>query len=201
MTRKGRPDGRPSPLVRSESAELLELDAVPGLLEFALQLLSLVALDALLDGLGGLVHEGLGLLEAQAGRRADDLDHLDLLVAGSGQDDVDRGGLLLGRGAVAASAGRRGRRDRGRADAELLLERLDALGELEHGDALELLDPISSAGGHGYLLLFVVSLSGCGRFLGALGGFLGGSRLFGRVGVLAGGLGRVLWPRPAVAPR
>src|SRR3954451_1977242 len=124
MTRKGRPDGRPSPLVRSESAELLELDAVPGLLEFALQLLSLVALDALLDGLGGLVHEGLGLLEAQAGRCADDLDDLDLLVAGAGQDDVDRGGLLLGRCAVAATAARGGSRgrDRSRRYAELLLE-------------------------------------------------------------------------------
>ena len=44
---------------------------------------------------------------------------------------------------VAAAAGGRGRRgDRGRRNAELLLERLDALGELEHRDALELLDPI-----------------------------------------------------------
>src|SRR5213082_1970770 len=39
-----------------------------------------------------LVDEGLGLLEAQAGGRADDLDDLDLLVAGRGEDDVDRRG-------------------------------------------------------------------------------------------------------------
>ena len=44
--------------------------------------------------------------------------------------------------AAAAAAGRRGRRDGRRRHAELLLERLDALGELEHRDALELLDPI-----------------------------------------------------------
>src|SRR5690348_13098817 len=110
-------------------AGLLDLDAAAGLFELGLQLVGLVALDALLDGLRSLVDERLGLLEAQAGRRADDLDDLDLLVAGCGQDDVDRGGLLLGRGAVsAAAAGSRGRgRDCRRGNAELLLERLDAL--------------------------------------------------------------------------
>src|SRR3954471_12141604 len=48
-----------------------------------------------------------------------------------------------GAGAVTAGggAGGGGGGDRGRRDAELLLERLDALGELEHGDRLELLDP------------------------------------------------------------
>src|SRR3954447_13739326 len=130
-------------------SELLELDAAAGLLELGLELVGLVALDALLDRLWGLVDERLGLLQAQAGRRADDLDHLDLLVAGCGEDDVDGGRLLLGRGTVAAASARGGGcRDRGRADAELLFERLDALGELEHGNALELLDPISSGGGH-----------------------------------------------------
>src|SRR5689334_16770930 len=69
--------------------ELLELDAAAGLLELAPELLGLVALDAFLDRLRRLVDEGLRLLEAEAGRRADDLDDLDLLVAGSRQDDVD----------------------------------------------------------------------------------------------------------------
>src|SRR3954470_13690736 len=128
---------------------LLQLDGAAGLLELGLELVGLVALDALLDGLGGLIDERLGLLEAQAGRRADDLDDLDLLVARGRQDDVDRGGLLLGRGTVSAAARGRSRRDGRGAHAELLLERLDALGELEHRDALELIDPISSAGGHG----------------------------------------------------
>src|SRR3954447_10754237 len=102
--------------------ELLQLDASAGLLELALELVGLVALDAFLDGLRSLVDEGLGLLQAQAGRRADDLDDLDLLVAGRGEDDVDRRGLLLvGAGVAAAAAGRRGSRDSGRGDAELLL--------------------------------------------------------------------------------
>src|SRR3954468_21346451 len=125
------------------AGELLQLDARAGLLELGLELVGLVALNALLDGLGGLVDKRLGLLETEAGRRADDLDHLDLLVAGAGEDDVDGGRLLLGRATITARcrAGRSRRGDRLGRDAELLLERLDALGQLEHGDALELVDP------------------------------------------------------------
>src|SRR5207248_510833 len=103
----------------------------------------------LLDGLRGLVDESLGLLEAKTGRGADDLDHLDLLVACAREDDVDRGRALVGGGAVAGRcrAGCRGSRgDRGRRDAELLLERLDALGEVGDRDALELVDPFLGAG-------------------------------------------------------
>src|ERR671914_699256 len=77
--------------------------APAGLFDVGLELLGLVLVDALLDGLGGLVDERLGLLEAQAGGRADDLDDLDLLVAGAREDDVE-GGLLLGGGAVAVTA-------------------------------------------------------------------------------------------------
>src|SRR3954466_788461 len=121
---------------RVPSATLLDLDAASSFLEVGLELVGLLALDALLDGARGLVDEGLGLLQAEAGRRADDLDDLDLLVAGRGEDDVDGRGLLLGRSvATAATGGRGGRGDGRRGDAELLLERLDALRELEHGDA------------------------------------------------------------------
>ena len=63
---------------------LLELDGPAGLLELALELLALLAVDALLDRLGGLVHERLRLLEAKAGGGTDDLDHLDLLLARCG---------------------------------------------------------------------------------------------------------------------
>src|SRR4051794_16052369 len=133
---------------------LLQLDGAAGLLELGLELLGLLALDALLDGLGGLVDERLGLLEAQAGGRADDLDDLDLLVAGAGEDDVDGARLLLLGGGAVAPAGGRGRGGDGLGrDAELLLERLDALRELEHRDALELVDPLLVAGGHVSLLL------------------------------------------------
>src|SRR5215218_2536844 len=97
------------------SVELLDLDGGAGLLEVALELVGLLALHA--------------LLEAEAGRRADDLDDLDLLVAGAREDDVERGLLLLGLGGVAATAATRGGRGgHGRGgDAELLLEGLDAL--------------------------------------------------------------------------
>src|SRR3954470_15992191 len=107
---------------------LLDLDGAAGFLELGLELLGLFLLDALLDGLGRLVDDRLGLLEAQARGRADDLDDLDLLVARGREDDVEGALLLLGRGAVAApgacAGGRRGR-DGLRRHAEPLLERLD----------------------------------------------------------------------------
>src|SRR4051794_26659372 len=136
----------------SDAAGLLDLDARAGLLELALELVGLVAVDALLDGLRGLVDERLGLLEAETGCGADDLDHLDLLVAGAREDDVERRLLLGGRAvAVGGTAARRGGGggDGCRRDAELLLERLDALGQLEDRDLLELVDPLLGAGGHG----------------------------------------------------
>src|SRR5258708_35292841 len=108
---------------------LLDLDLAAGFLDLGDELLGPLALDALLDRLGGLVDERLGLLEAEAGGGADDLDHLDLLVARAGEDHVDRGRLLACTVAVGGAGGRggRGRGDRGRRDAERLLERLDAL--------------------------------------------------------------------------
>src|SRR5215213_6708097 len=131
-----------------ERGKLLQVDASAGLLELALELLGLVAVDALLDRLGGLVHECLGLLEAQAGRCAHDLDHLDLLLAGGSQHHVDGAGLLLG-GCAAVTCGGGGGwgRDRGRGHAELLLQRLDQLGQLEYGHLLDLFDQLC-CGGH-----------------------------------------------------
>src|SRR5207244_13114688 len=118
---------------------LLQLDAAAGLLEVGLELLGLLAVEALLDRLRRLVHERLRLLEAEAGHGAHDLDHLDLLVAGRVQDHVNRGVALLGTGAVGTrwGTGRRGGRSHGRGrNAELLLERLDPLGQLEYRNAL-----------------------------------------------------------------
>ena len=57
-----------------------------------------------LIGLGGLVDQRLGLLEPEAGGRTHDLDHLDLLVAGPGEDHVE--------GASAPRPRRRRRRPR-----------------------------------------------------------------------------------------
>src|SRR4051812_6122902 len=167
---------------------LLNFYARAGLFELALELVGLLALDALLDGLRRLVHQRLGLLEAEAGGRADDLDDLDLLVAGAREDDVERG-LLLFRGAVVAAsrgAGRGRSGDRGRRHAELLLERLDALGELEHGDRLELLDPVLGGGCHWVLVLLGLSGSFFGR------SFLRRRLWFGLGRCLGGRLGRSL---------
>src|SRR5689334_6961621 len=140
-------------------AELFQLDAGSGFLQLSLQLLGLVLLDALLDGLRGLVHQGLGLLEPQAGRRPDDLDDLNLLVAGPGQEDVERRLLLLPGAVTARGRRRRSRRcDCARGHAELLLERLDALGKVHHRNRLQLVDPFLCRG-HGYSASFCVSVS------------------------------------------
>src|SRR4051812_30845370 len=90
----GRDRARPVTECREAVERLFDLDEAAGLFEVGLELLGLVAVDALLDGLRGLVDERLGLLEAQAGGGADDLDDLDLLVAGAGEDDVERRLLL-----------------------------------------------------------------------------------------------------------
>src|SRR6478672_6327089 len=81
----------------------LEGDAGPGALEGLLGLLRGSLVDLLENGLGGAVHEVLGLLQAEGGQRADLLDDLDLLVASSLEDDVELV-LLLGSSSVAAAS-------------------------------------------------------------------------------------------------
>ena len=76
---------------------LLELDGRALLFELLLELLGLGLLEVLLDGLRSAFDEVLGLLEAQARGRADDLDDLDLLVAAGLEDDVERALGLFGR--------------------------------------------------------------------------------------------------------
>src|SRR5690606_39108167 len=122
----------------------LDGDGGPGALEGLLGLVRGVLVDALEDGLGGRVHEVLGLLEAEARERADLLDDLDLLVADRVEDDVELGLLLLGRAGVAAAGrGGRGNRDRSSGgDLEGLLELLHELGELDEGELLESLDEL-----------------------------------------------------------
>src|ERR1700736_1433961 len=159
-----RPRARRRPAPRSETA-LLQLDGPSRLLQFLLELLGLLFLEALLYRLGGLVHERLGLFQAQARCRADDLDHLDLLVSRRGQDHVQRArffGLLAAGLACAARGSRHRGRHRGRRDAELLLQRFDALGELEHRDALQLLDPLLGACSHTRSVLLGGLLIGAG---------------------------------------
>ena len=81
--------------------------AAPDLLELLLHVRRLGLGDLLLHGLGRAVHEILGLLEAEPGQLAHDLDHLDLLVARRGEDDVELRLLLRRRGRAAARRRRR----------------------------------------------------------------------------------------------
>src|SRR5690606_32263351 len=108
----------------------LQLDARALFLETLLHLLGLGLRDALLDVAGGVVDQVLGFLEAERGDLADDLDHIDLLVATRLEDDGELR-LLLESGRRGTASSRRGSRDD--RDVELLLEGLDQVGQLEHG--------------------------------------------------------------------
>src|SRR6266536_2595222 len=124
-------------------SRLLELDRRPGAFELRLGLVGLLLGDPLEHRLGRRVDQVLGLLQAEAGERADLLDDLDLLVAGRGQDDVELGLLLLlGRGGGGGGGtGRDG--DRGcRGHAEGVLELLDEVRELQKGHPLECLEEV-----------------------------------------------------------
>ena len=69
--------------------ELLHLHLGAGLRELGLALLGVFLRDLLEHRLGGAVDEVLGFFQAQAGELAHDLDHLDLLVTGGEEDDVE----------------------------------------------------------------------------------------------------------------
>src|SRR5712691_2530224 len=132
----GAPYGAPRAIGCQPEASLLELDGGAGLLELGLDAVGLLLVHALLDRLGSRVDEVLGLLEAEAGDGTDDLDHLDLLLAGPGEDDVERRLLLLG-GCRSSAAGSRDGHRSGGGDAPLVLDLLLQLDELQHGHAAE----------------------------------------------------------------
>src|SRR5699024_6600369 len=104
----------------------------------------ILLLDALEDGLGGLVDERLGLLQTEGGQTAHLLDDGDLRGAGGLEDDVELGLLLLGRGVAAASGGggAGGGHGGGRGDVEQLRELLHELRELDEGQLLESFDEL-----------------------------------------------------------
>src|SRR5262245_13007437 len=141
IARRGRPRDRGLPRLR---AGLLEVDLRAGLGQLLLELLGVLLREAGLDRLRGAVDEVLRLLEAQARGRLDDLDDLDLLLAGALEDDVV-GRLLLrrgrrGRAAAPAAAGRRhdGRSRRGDAPAGLAgLHQLRGLPQRKAVEGLE----------------------------------------------------------------
>src|SRR5581483_11412866 len=81
---------------RTSRGGLLDLHLRALLLEGGLDLLGLLAGDALLDRLGSRVDEILRLLEAEPGQLANDLDDRDLVRTDLGEDRRELG-LLLGR--------------------------------------------------------------------------------------------------------
>src|SRR5918996_317454 len=148
----GRRPGRPARVGddaerEQRFSELFDLHGRPGALELLLELGSFLLGHALLDRLGRALDQVLGLLETEPRDRAHFLDHVDLLVAGSGQDHVELGlllGLLLGHGGSAAGAGDRNRR--GCRHAPLLLEHPRQLGRFEHGQCRKILDHLLQVG-------------------------------------------------------
>src|SRR4051812_43513962 len=113
----GIPDRRSIPQrVRDDLSKLpsLELDGAAGILDLLLDLLGFVLVDAFLDGLGRALDQRLRLAEAKPGDRADFLDHVDLLAAVAGQDDVEFGLFFGGRGSRPGGGRSGGNRRRGR---------------------------------------------------------------------------------------
>src|SRR5687768_272037 len=98
---------------------LLQFDGGACALELGLGLLGVLLGRLLEHRLRRAVDQVLGLLEAEVGEGAHLLDDLNLLVAGSGEDDVELVLLLGCARAVAAATGggcRAGNRDRSRGD-------------------------------------------------------------------------------------
>src|SRR5829696_6758745 len=134
----------------------LDGDGGAGALEGSLGLLRGVLGDLLQDRLRRVVDQVLGLLEAERGQAAHLLDDLDLLVAGSLEDDVEL--VLLDRGlSGGVTTGGAGGRDGGGGsggDLEGLLELLHEGRQLQEGHLLERVEQgVSGQLGHVDLLL------------------------------------------------
>src|SRR6187551_2537455 len=117
---------------RESRRSLLELDGSAGILDLLLDLLGFVLVDAFLDGLRSALDQSLRLAEAKTGDRTDFLDHVDLLSAVAGQDDVEFG-LLFGGRAGSGSGSRSSCNGSGGGNAPLLFESLRQVGGLEDG--------------------------------------------------------------------
>src|SRR5262245_64497305 len=67
----------------------LDLDGAADFLDLLLDVLGLGLRNAVFDRLGRTLDEVLGFLQTQSGDGAHDLDHLDLLRPGVGEDGVE----------------------------------------------------------------------------------------------------------------
>src|SRR4051794_16062825 len=124
---------------------LLQLDGAAGILDLLLDLLGFFLVDAFLDRLGSAFDQRLRLAEAKTGDRADFLDHVDLLAAVAGENDVELGLLFGSRSSGSAVTRSRGSGDRSRGrDAPLLFERLGEIRGLEDGQFGKLVDQLGN---------------------------------------------------------
>src|SRR6476660_4436756 len=147
------PDVSPSAI---SPEPLLDLNLGADFLEFLLDGLGLVLGHAFFHRLGRALDQILGFLEAERRDLADDLDDVDLVGADLAQHDVEFGLLFHRSGGAAARAGHRHRHRHGgrRGHAEFRFERLHELRELEHADALDVIDDLLLRHfGHRYLLV------------------------------------------------
>ena len=132
----------PSPGARNADThgrKLLDLDGSAGGNQLLLEFLGIFLGDALLDVLRATLDQSLRFLQTQTGDLADDLDDAQLLVAETGQNNVKLGLLLSGRsGSGSGAAGNSNGSSSG--NAELLLDSLDQLIELQNGQSLDLLN-------------------------------------------------------------
>src|SRR6266508_985522 len=108
-------------------------------------LLGALLVGLLQDRLRRGLDKVLGLLQAQAGQLAYDLDDLDLLAAVRLQDHVELALLLDLLGGRGSGGGHHHRGRGGRLDVERLLELLDELGELDERHLLERVQQLGSA--------------------------------------------------------
>ena len=114
-TRKSRPCGAGSPGIRGSGrsrGDHLTSTVAPASVRAALAFSASSLLAFSRIGLRGAVDEVLGFLQAQAGELAHDLDDLDLLGAGFGEDDVELVLLLFDGGSGGAARHQRRRRRR-----------------------------------------------------------------------------------------
>ena len=119
--------------------KLLDLGLGASFLQLGDQLLCVFLGDSFLHGLGAVVDQLLGVLQAQAGSGTDNLDKAQLGSAGSLQDDVELGLLLdlnSGSSGSSNSSGSGG-------NAENFFQSVDQLGQLHDCQFLNLLNQSS----------------------------------------------------------
>ena len=133
--RKGHPIGRPFQKI-SLNRDLLEGDDSASSLELLLGSLCVVLGGTLENVARSGLDESLGLLEAQRGDLADNLDDSDLVVAERLENNVEIG-LLLGSLSSASSRSSSNGDRSSSGDAELFLEVMDELGKLESSQTLD----------------------------------------------------------------